>query len=136
MPPIDQAAAGQAVEQAYREHRARVLATLVGGLRDFELAEDVLQEAFTLALERWPRDGTPNTPAAWLYTVARNRAIDRLRQRRTAEAKLEQIGAPVESSSASRSTRCLTPSLSSGTSDWRCCSRAATPPWRPRRGWR
>ena len=59
MPPTDQAAASQAVEEAFREHRARVLATLVGGLRDFELAEDVLQEAFALALERWPRDGMP-----------------------------------------------------------------------------
>jgi RNA polymerase sigma-70 factor (ECF subfamily) len=80
------------VEDAFREHRARVLAALVGGLRDFELAEDALQEAFTLALERWPRDGTPQTPAAWLYTVARNRAIDRLRRQRTAEQKLEQLG--------------------------------------------
>ena len=80
------------VEAAFREHRARVLAALVGGLRDFELAEDALQEAFTLALERWPRDGTPQTPAAWLYTVARNRAIDRLRRQRTAEEKLEQLG--------------------------------------------
>jgi RNA polymerase sigma-70 factor, ECF subfamily len=96
MPTTDQAAAGQAVEEAYREHRARVLATLVGGLRDFELAEDVLQEAFALALERWPRDGIPKTPAAWLYTVARNRAIDKLRHRRSAEAKLEQLGAPEE----------------------------------------
>jgi RNA polymerase sigma factor (sigma-70 family) len=92
MSPTDQAAARQAVEDAYREHRARVLATLVGGLRDFELAEDVLQEAFALALETWSRDGAPETPAAWLYTVARNRAIDRLRHRRTAEAKLEQLG--------------------------------------------
>jgi RNA polymerase sigma factor (sigma-70 family) len=80
------------VEEAFREHRARVLAALVGRLRDFELSEDVLQEAFALALERWPRDGTPQTPAAWLYTVARNRAIDRLRRRRTAEEKLQQLG--------------------------------------------
>jgi RNA polymerase sigma factor (sigma-70 family) len=85
-----------AVEEAFREHRARVLAALVGGLRDFELAEDALQDAFTLALERWPRDGAPHTPAAWLYTVARNRAIDRLRRRRTAEEKLEQLGVPEE----------------------------------------
>jgi len=80
------------VEQAFREYRARVLASLVGGLRDFELAEDALQEAFALALERWPRDGIPRTPAAWLYTVARNRAIDRLRHLRTAQAKLEELG--------------------------------------------
>jgi RNA polymerase sigma factor (sigma-70 family) len=97
MAPSEQTAAGQAVEEAFREHRARVLAALVGGLRDFELAEDALQEAFTLALERWPRDGAPRTPAAWLYTVARNRAIDRLRHRRTAEEKLDQLGIPHES---------------------------------------
>ena len=97
MPPTDQGAASQAVEEAFREHRARVLAALVGGLRDFELAEDALQEAFALAIETWSRNGTPRTPAAWLYTVARNRAIDRLRHRRTAEEKLEQLGAPNES---------------------------------------
>ncbi len=97
MPARHEDAAALAVEDAFREHRARVLAALVAGLRDFELAEDALQEAFTLALERWPRDGAPQTPAAWLYTVARNRAIDRLRRRRTAEEKLEQLGAPAES---------------------------------------
>ena len=96
MPVSDEAGATQAVEEAFREHRARVLAALVGGLRDFELAEDVLQEAFTLALERWPRDGTPRTPAAWLYTVARNRAIDRLRHWCTAEQKLSQLGTSAE----------------------------------------
>ena len=62
MPPTDQPTARQAVEEAFREHRTRVLAALVGGLRDFELAEDVLQEAFALALERWPRQGAPRTP--------------------------------------------------------------------------
>jgi RNA polymerase sigma factor (sigma-70 family) len=100
MPTHDEDAATQAVEEAFREDRARVLAALVSGLRDFELAEDVLQEAFTLALERWPLQGTPQTPAAWLYTVARNRAIDRLRRRRTAEEKLEELRAPDESGEA------------------------------------
>ena len=99
-PPAHEDPAARAVEEAFREHRARVLAALVSGLRDFELAEDALQEAFTLALERWPRDGAPQTPAAWLYTVARNRAIDRLRRRRTAEEKLEQLGVPEESGEA------------------------------------
>jgi len=87
------------VEQAFREHRARVLASLVGRLHDFELAEDALQEAFALALERWPRDGSPRDPAAWLYTVARRRAIDRLRHQRTAESKLGELRAPVASES-------------------------------------
>jgi len=89
-----------AIETAFREDRARVLAALVRSLRDFELAEDALQEAFALALERWQRDGIPGTPAAWLYTVARNRAIDRLRHQRAAEEKLEQLGVDTESGSA------------------------------------
>jgi RNA polymerase sigma factor (sigma-70 family) len=88
MSVVGQDAATRAAEAAFREHRAQVLAALVGGLRDFELAEDALQEAFTLALERWPRTGTPQSPAAWLFTVARNRAIDRLRRRQTSERLL------------------------------------------------
>jgi RNA polymerase sigma-70 factor (ECF subfamily) len=92
MTATDQAAARGAAEHAFREHRTQVLAALVRGLRDFELAEDALQEAFALALERWPTSGTPQTPAAWLFTVARNRAIDRLRRRRTSE----QLGEPLD----------------------------------------
>ncbi len=83
---------GEVVERVFRDERARVLASLVRALGDFELAEDALQEAFAIALERWPTTGVPSTPAAWLLTVARNRAIDRLRRQRTGEAKLEQLG--------------------------------------------
>jgi RNA polymerase sigma factor (sigma-70 family) len=81
-----------AVEQVFREQRARVLAALVRNLRDFELAEDVLQEAFEEALARWPKSGAPASPEAWLLTVARNRAIDRIRRQRTGQDKLEQLG--------------------------------------------
>jgi RNA polymerase sigma-70 factor (ECF subfamily) len=84
------------VERAFREQRARVLASLVRSLGDFELAEDALQEAFAAALERWPKTGVPDAPAAWLLTVARNRAVDRLRRQRTGDAKLEQLGAGPE----------------------------------------
>ncbi len=77
-----------AVEEAYREHRVQVLAALVYRLRDFELAEDALQDAVALALERWG-DEPPDSPAAWLFTVARNRAIDRLRRRHTSDQSLE-----------------------------------------------
>jgi RNA polymerase sigma-70 factor, ECF subfamily len=69
-----------------------VLSVLARSLRDMELAEDCLQDAFETALERWPRTGTPAAPAAWLLTVARNRAIDRLRRERTGEAKLAELG--------------------------------------------
>jgi RNA polymerase sigma-70 factor (ECF subfamily) len=80
------------IEEVYREHRARVLAVLVRSLRDMELAEDCLQDAFETALVRWPRTGVPAAPAAWLLTVARNRAIDRLRRRRTGEEKIAELG--------------------------------------------
>ncbi len=80
------------VEQVFREQRARVLAALMRSLGDFELAEDALQDAFATALARWPRSGTPDSPAAWLLTVARNRAIDRLRRQSTGDAKLRQLG--------------------------------------------
>jgi RNA polymerase sigma-70 factor (ECF subfamily) len=86
-------ATSDVVEQVFREQRARVLAALVRNLRDFELAEDVLQEAFELALVRWPAQGLPRSPGAWLLTVARNRAIDRVRHARTGQQKLEQLGA-------------------------------------------
>jgi RNA polymerase sigma-70 factor (ECF subfamily) len=68
-----------------------VLATLIGVLGDFDLAEDALQDAVAVALERWPREGTPANPAAWLVTVARNRAIDRLRREQTLQRKTEVL---------------------------------------------
>jgi RNA polymerase sigma-70 factor, ECF subfamily len=61
---------------------------LIGFLGDFELAEEAAQEAFAIAAERWPREGTPSHPAAWLVTTARNRAINRIRRDRTLQAKL------------------------------------------------
>jgi RNA polymerase sigma factor (sigma-70 family) len=88
--------ARRAVEDAFREHRAQVLAALVKRFRDFELAEDALQEAFTMALRRWASDGTPNSPGAWLFTVARNRALDRLRSPRASERGLDELGAGSE----------------------------------------
>jgi RNA polymerase sigma-70 factor, ECF subfamily len=88
VPAVGQDAARRAAEDAFREHRTQVLAALVRGFRDFELCEDALQEAFALALERWGVSGPPASPAAWLFTVARNRAIDRLRRRQTSERLL------------------------------------------------
>jgi len=71
-----------------------VLATLIGFLGDFELAEEAAQEAFTVAAERWPRDGTPDNPRAWLVTTARNRAIDRIRRDRTLAEKTRRLEVP------------------------------------------
>ena len=58
-----------------------MLATLIGVLGDFDLAEDALQDAVAAAAERWPSTGIPENPAGWLVTVARNRAVDRLRRK-------------------------------------------------------
>jgi RNA polymerase sigma-70 factor (ECF subfamily) len=71
-----------------------VLATLIGFFGDFELAEEAAQEAFATAAERWPRDGTPDNPRAWLVTTARNRAIDRIRRDRTLAAKTRLLEVP------------------------------------------
>jgi RNA polymerase sigma-70 factor (ECF subfamily) len=79
------------LDEVFRAHWSRVLASLVGYLRDIELAEDAAQEAFTIAAERWPRDGTPENPAGWLIATARNRAIDRIRRDRLRVVKTEQL---------------------------------------------
>jgi RNA polymerase sigma-70 factor (ECF subfamily) len=82
------------VEQAFREEWGRVLAALIGYLGDFDLAEEAAQEAFATAAERWPRDGVPANPAAWLVTTARHRAIDRIRRDRTLAAKTRLLEVP------------------------------------------
>ena len=82
------------LERVLREEWGRVLATLIGFLGDFDLAEDAAQEAFALAAERWPRDGTPANPRRWLVTTARNRAIDRIRRDRTLAAKTKLLEVP------------------------------------------
>jgi RNA polymerase sigma-70 factor (ECF subfamily) len=83
-----------ALERTFREEWGRVLATLIGFLGDFELAEEAVQEAFAAAAERWPRDGTPSSPRAWLVTTARNRAIDRIRRDRTLAEKIRRLEVP------------------------------------------
>ena len=67
------------------------MATLIRILGDFDLAEDAVQEAFVIAVERWPRDGLPDNPGAWIVRTARNRAIDRIRRERRYEEKLREL---------------------------------------------
>ncbi len=76
-----------ALERVFRDEWGRVLAALIGFLGDFELAEEAAQEAFAIAAARWPRDGAPANPRAWLLTTARNCAINRIRRDRTLAAK-------------------------------------------------
>src|SRR6476620_1021859 len=82
--PLLRAPAGlimdDAVARIFRAEYGRAVAVLTRFLGDLSLAEEAVQDAFTTALERWPRDGMPPAPAGWLITTARNRAIDRLRR--------------------------------------------------------
>jgi RNA polymerase sigma-70 factor (ECF subfamily) len=82
------------LEQVFRDEWGRVLATLIGFLGDFDLAEEAAQEAFAIAAERWPREGTPANPRAWLVTTARNCAIDRIRRDRTLAEKTRLLDVP------------------------------------------
>jgi len=68
------------IEKLFRNEAGRALATLIRLIGDFDLAEDALQDAFTVALQRWPTLGPPSNPRAWLVNVARNKAVDRLRR--------------------------------------------------------
>jgi RNA polymerase sigma-70 factor (ECF subfamily) len=81
------------LESVFRSEWGRVLASLIGVLGDFDLAEDALQDAVAIALERWPAEGRPDRPGAWLLTTARNRAIDRIRRDRTLERKTALLAA-------------------------------------------
>ena len=68
------------IESVFRREASRAIATLTRLLGDIELAEEAVQDAFVIALERWPRDGVPHNPGAWITTAARNRALDRVRR--------------------------------------------------------
>jgi RNA polymerase sigma-70 factor, ECF subfamily len=80
------------VEQVFREEWSNAVGILTRAMGDLELAEDAVQDAFAVALERWPRDGQPRNPGAWIVTTARNRAIDRIRRDRVFQQKLEVLG--------------------------------------------
>jgi RNA polymerase sigma-70 factor, ECF subfamily len=81
----------EAVGAVFREEWGRAVAVLTRVLGDLDRAEDAVQDAFTIALERWPRDGTPANPGAWVITTARNRAIDRLRREQSFARKAELL---------------------------------------------
>ena len=83
----------KAVDAAFREEWGRVVATLIRTTGDWDLAEECAQDAFAMALQRWPVDGVPGRPGAWLTTAARNRAIDVLRRRAVGAAKLREVAA-------------------------------------------
>ena len=80
------------LERVLREERSRLIASLVRILGDWDLAEELVQEAAVAALEHWPADGLPRNPGAWLMTTARRRAIDRLRRDARFRDRLAQLG--------------------------------------------
>jgi RNA polymerase sigma-70 factor, ECF subfamily len=82
---------GEAIDAVYRAESRRVLATLIRLLGDFDLAEEALQEAFTAAVERWPVEGLPANPRAWLVSTGRFKAIDHLRRRARFDASLASL---------------------------------------------
>jgi len=84
------------LERVLREERARLIASLVRILGDWDLAEELVQEAAVSALEHWPTDGLPRNPGAWLMTTARRRAIDRLRRDARFKQRLTQLGEEAE----------------------------------------
>ena len=83
--------AAAAVEHAWREERAAVLATTIRHAGDFQLAEDAVQDAFAAAVASWPRDGVPGNPGAWLTVTARRKAIDRLRREQASADRVDRL---------------------------------------------
>src|SRR5438552_9078847 len=86
----------QVVSETFSREADRILDSLFGTVRDFELAEDALQDALLVALERWPVDGIPHNPSAWITTTARHKAIDRLRRENTLARKQVLLQALLE----------------------------------------
>jgi RNA polymerase sigma factor (sigma-70 family) len=88
---IDTAALHRTIDAVWRMESARVIAGLARMVRDVGLAEELAQDALVAALERWPRDGVPDNPGAWLMATAKHRAIDRLRRKELIQRKHEQL---------------------------------------------
>jgi RNA polymerase sigma-70 factor (ECF subfamily) len=88
---VTTATAADAIPAVVAAERARLVATLIRLTGDWDLAEDCVQDAVEKALARWPADGVPRVPGAWLTTVARRRALDVLRRRRTEQAKVQEV---------------------------------------------
>ncbi|MGB9070083.1 MAG: RNA polymerase sigma factor [Candidatus Acidiferrales bacterium] len=93
------------LEKLHREESGRALATLIRLLGDFDLAEEMLQEAYAIALEKWPSEGEPSNQRAWLISTARHKAIDRIRRDRRWEVKRQEIAksAPLSAPPATES---------------------------------
>ena len=98
--PDPSTTARAAVDAVYRADSRRVLATLIRLLGDFDLAEEALHDAFTAALEHWPREGVPANPRAWLVSTGRFKAIDGIRRRARFDGSLAELARRLEGDSA------------------------------------
>ncbi|HTE85252.1 MAG TPA: sigma factor, partial [Dehalococcoidia bacterium] len=87
---------GSDIERVFREEYGRAVAVLVRAFGDIDLAEEAVQDAFAVALERWPSTGMPPSPAGWIITTARNRAIDRFRREASREDRHAQAAMLLE----------------------------------------
>lgn len=85
-----------AIDAVWRIESPRLIASLVRMVRDIELAEDLAQDALVAALEQWPAAGVPSNPGAWLMTIAKRRAVDRIRRNKVLEKKIEELGHEID----------------------------------------
>ncbi len=113
------------IARCFRDDAGRAVAALARAFGDLTLAEDAIQDAFVTALERWPRDGFPPQPSAWILTTARNRAIDRLRRERVGREKLERL-AQLDAAPPSHTDIALEPDVNGAADDrlgliFACC---------------
>ena len=90
----------QAIATVWRLESARITAHVARVVRDVGVAEELAQDALVAALERWPRDGLPDNPGAWLMTTALNRALDHLRHRQMADARHGDIASDLQALAA------------------------------------
>ena len=88
--------ARERIDEVYRSDSRRVLATLIRLLGDFDLAEEAMHDAFTAALDAWPRDGVPDNPRAWLVSTGRFKAIDRLRRAARFDAAVDELAKQID----------------------------------------
>jgi RNA polymerase sigma-70 factor (ECF subfamily) len=94
------------IEKIFRDEAGRALATLIRLVGDFDLAQDALQDAFAVALERWPGADPPSNPRAWLVNVGRNKAIDRVRRQATFRDKQSELTHELLSNAAASDEAC------------------------------
>ena len=98
------------IDEIYRAESRRVFASLVRALRDFDLAEEALHEAFAAAMEKWARDGVPANPRAWLVSTGRFKAVDALRRRVRLDASLAELAQRLDAVASANAAK-LSPRL-------------------------